>query len=179
MSYLIIQFIVTHRACKSIEYTNKNRNAIRPSRSLSVTSVVAPVVPFATTKRRDATVKRKRSSTRYIIISIVDFATLRALPSPLPRWIPLARLFEIEQPCRGSCQNSSSSVKTSVFPSKQGTPSSTSPFRFFKAVPFFFFFLFFYFSTVIPLVYGFDLKKEACVIKFFVRRSSIICSFEI
>lgn len=147
MSYLIIQFyrnaprVQIHRIRIDPLVAQPIRDECRRS-SCSIR--------YCKATRRDATVKRKRSSTRYIIISIVDFATVRALPSPFPRWIPSARLFEIEQPCRGSCQNSSSPVKTSVFPSKQGTPSSTSP-PFVSLKLFHFFFLFFYFSTVISL----------------------------
>lgn len=153
VSYLIIQFyrnaprVQIHRIRIDPLVAQPIRDECRRS-SCSIR--------YCKATRRDATVKRKRSSTRYIIISIVDFATVRALPSPFPRWIPSARLFEIEQPCRGSCQNSSSPVKTSVFPSKQGTPSSTSPpFVSLKLFHFFSFFLFFH--RYIPLVCGFDL----------------------
>lgn len=146
VSYLIIQFyrnaprVQIHRIRIDPLVAQPIRDECRRS-SCSIR--------YCKATRRDATVKRKRSSTRYIIISIVDFATVRALPSPFPRWIPSARLFEIEQPCRGSCQNSSSPVKTSVFPSKQGTPSSTSPP--FVSLKLFHFFFLFYFSTVISL----------------------------
>lgn len=65
------------------------------------------------TTRYDATVKRKRSSVRYIIISFV--CSLRFVPPSFLHRIPLARLFETEQPCGGSCQNSSRPVKTMMF----------------------------------------------------------------
>lgn len=65
------------------------------------------------TTRYDATMKRKRSSVRYIIISFV--CSLRFVPPSFLHRIPLARLFETEQPCGGSCQNSSRPVKTMMF----------------------------------------------------------------
>lgn len=111
--------------------------------------VVAPVVPFAA--RRDATVKWKRSTT-YALHYYFDCCFRHGSCAPLSSWIPSARLFEIEQPCRGYCQNSSSPVKTSVFPSKQRTPSSTSPFRFFRKLFHFFFSFFLFFHRSIPLV---------------------------
>lgn len=73
---IIIQFIPTQRACISIGYTSKNGNAIRPWR-------VSSLQLFHSL--RDGTRRlsgNDRVHTRYIIISIVAFATVRALPSP-------------------------------------------------------------------------------------------------
>lgn len=132
-----------------------------------MTSVVAPVVPFAA--RRDATVKWKRSST-YALHYYFDCCFRHGSCAPLSSWIPLARLFEIEQPCRGSCQNSSSPVKTSVFPSKQRTPSPTSPFPFFRKLFhfFFLFFLFFHRYPSRPLIrIRFNGQRLAKIINYF------------